>query len=210
MVFLQNLLENAYFIAKMRGLAMVRPASSDLWKALPKTFKCKAYFDQYFYGLFPNSFKPSRVQAMRNPLAKLYKLWGLISGDFLWNVGKCSCWKPTTHNKTSCLIRRRLWRSRTHLLGPVPERPISVNPGLKFLFRFCILHSYALHLVLKAQQYFVSSSYMFLYEKTVLEIWLNPGLNLTVFWGTGLWWCNTPVTSDVLCLCRITDHLPVQ
>ena len=33
MVFHQNLLENAYFIAKMPGLAMVRPASSDLWKA---------------------------------------------------------------------------------------------------------------------------------------------------------------------------------
>ena len=33
MVFQQNLLENASFIAKMPGLAMVRPASSDLWKA---------------------------------------------------------------------------------------------------------------------------------------------------------------------------------
>ena len=56
MVFQQNLLENAYFIAKMPGLAMVRPASSDLWKAPLKTCKCKTYFDQYFYGLFPNSF----------------------------------------------------------------------------------------------------------------------------------------------------------
>ena len=26
---------------------------------------------------------------------------------------------------------------------------------------------------------------MFLDEKTVLEIWLNPGLNLTIFRGTG-------------------------
>ena len=33
MVFQQNLLESAYFIAKMPGLAMVRPASSVLWKA---------------------------------------------------------------------------------------------------------------------------------------------------------------------------------
>ena len=33
MVFQQNLLENAYFITKMPGLAMVRPASSDFWKA---------------------------------------------------------------------------------------------------------------------------------------------------------------------------------
>ena len=33
MVFQQSLLEKAYFIAKMSGLAMVRPASSDFWKA---------------------------------------------------------------------------------------------------------------------------------------------------------------------------------
>ena len=33
MVFQLNLLENVYFISKMPGLAMVRPASSDLWKA---------------------------------------------------------------------------------------------------------------------------------------------------------------------------------
>ena len=33
MVFQQNLLENAYFIAKMPGLVTVRLASSDLWKA---------------------------------------------------------------------------------------------------------------------------------------------------------------------------------
>ena len=30
----------------------------------------------------------------------------------------------------------------------------------------------------KAQQYFVSSSHMFLDKKTLLKIWLNPGLNL--------------------------------
>ena len=42
-----------------------------------------------------------------------------------------------------------------------------------------------LYLVVKAQRYFVTSSYMFLDEKTVLEIWLNPGLNLTIFRGTG-------------------------
>ena len=33
MVFQQNLLQKTYFIAKMSGLAMVRPASSDFWKA---------------------------------------------------------------------------------------------------------------------------------------------------------------------------------
>ena len=50
--------------------------------------------------------------------------------------------------------------------GPVPERPISANPGLKFCSTFCDLLSYVLlretfrviisFLELKAQQYFVS------------------------------------------------------
>ena len=35
-----------------------------------------------------------------------------------------------------------------------------------------------LYLVVKAQRYFVTSSCMSLDEKTVLEIWLNPGLHL--------------------------------
>ena len=37
MVFQQNLLEKSYFIAKMSGLAMVRPISSYFWKA-PRDF----------------------------------------------------------------------------------------------------------------------------------------------------------------------------
>ena len=37
----------------------------------------------------------------------------------------------------------------------------------------------------KRQQYFVSSSYMFLDKKTLLKTWFNPGLNLTIFRGTG-------------------------
>ena len=32
MVFQQKLLEKAYFIDKMTGLAIIRPASSDFWK----------------------------------------------------------------------------------------------------------------------------------------------------------------------------------
>ena len=43
----------------------------------------------------------------------------------------------------------------------------------------------SLNLGLKTQQYFVCLSDMFLDKKTVLEIWLNRGLNLTTFWGTG-------------------------
>ena len=71
-------------------------------------------------------------------------------------------------------------------LGPVPERPNSVNPGLKFCFVFVfyiLMHCLGWHcvlslpfLVVKDQQYFVTSSCMFLDEKSVLEILLNPCL----------------------------------
>ena len=37
----------------------------------------------------------------------------------------------------------------------------------------------------KIQQHFVSSSCMLLADKTLPKIWLNPGLNLTIFQGTG-------------------------
>ena len=77
--------------------------------------------------------------------------------------------------------------------GLVPERPISANPGLKFCSTFCIylpMNCVELHFVLsilylrlKAQQYFASLSYMFLDKKTLLKIWLNLGLNLTIFQG---------------------------
>ena len=89
-------------------------------------------------------------------------------------------------------------------LGPVPERPISVNARLRFWTAFVFyipmhcLHTFCLRtfcvsvsllfLVVKAQQYFVTSSCMLLDEKTVLEIWLNPGLNLPIFRGTGPRW----------------------
>ena len=42
-----------------------------------------------------------------------------------------------------------------------------------------------LYLWVKAQQSFVSSSCMFWAKKTLFKIWLNPGLNLTTFRGTG-------------------------
>ena len=52
--------------------------------------------------------------------------------------------------KNSCLITIYtlgpiVGRSIRAYLAPVPERPISANPGLKILFQFCIyLNSYAL------------------------------------------------------------------
>ena len=41
----------------------------------------------------------------------------------------------------------------------------------------------SLNFKVKTQQYFVSSSDMLLEKKTWLKIWLNPGLNLTIFCG---------------------------
>ena len=40
-----------------------------------------------------------------------------------------------------------------------------------------------LYLVVKAQQHFVN----FLDKKTLLKIWLNPGLKLTIFRGSWPW-----------------------
>ena len=47
-----------------------------------------------------------------------------------------------------------------------------------FKVKFCVIIS------VKAQQHFTSSNCMFLGKKTLLKIWLNPGLNLTIFRGT--------------------------
>ena len=40
MVVQRNLLENAYFIAKMFGQAMIQPANSDFWKAPYEWMEC--------------------------------------------------------------------------------------------------------------------------------------------------------------------------
>ena len=91
---------------------------------------------------------------------------------------------PTLHG---CFFSTNL----VHALGPVPERLISVNSGLKFssvfvlyIPMYCLGNHFVLsllYLVVKAQQYFVPSSCMFFDEKTVLKIWLNPGLNYPSF-----------------------------
>ena len=70
--------------------------------------------------------------------------------------------------------------------GPVPERPISANPGLIFFSLFyiylpmhCLEYHFVLsllYLIVKAQlYYFVRLSYMVLDKETVIKIWL--GLN---------------------------------
>ena len=70
-------------------------------------------------------------------------------------------------------------------LGPVPEWSISTNPGLKFcsifvlnLPMYCLKKNFALslpNLEVKAQQYFVSLSYMFSDKKPCLKFGLIPG-----------------------------------
>ena len=55
------------------------------------------------------------------------------------------------------------------------------------LLNFTILLYFVLSLPsleVKAELYFVSSSYMLLDKKALLKIWLNPGLNVTIFRGT--------------------------
>ena len=54
------------------------------------------------------------------------------------------------------------------------------------LLSYGILCYHIPSLEVKAQLYFVSSSYMLLHKKTLFKIWLNPGLNVTIFRGTAL------------------------
>ena len=49
----------------------------------------------------------------------------------------------------------------------------------------------SLNLGVKTQKYFVSSSNTLLDKKTLLKSWLNPGLRLTIFRGTGKSSCGT-------------------
>ena len=166
------------------------------------------FYENYFYffmfrdvpgcsGMFRHVPECSVFRVLSTPLEKL-----------VLNHPPHSCFKIATW-----FIHHSMEKKRSNLykvvtlgnsLGPVPERPISVNARLRFWTAFVFyipmhcLHTFCLRtfcvsvsllfLVVKAQQYFVTSSCMLLDEKTVLEIWLNPGLNLPIFWGTGPRW----------------------
>ena len=83
--------------------------------------------------------------------------------------------------------------------GRVPERPFTANPGWKFCSTFCIylpMHCLEQRFVLsflffffflkwKRTTVFWKFNYVFLDKKTMLKILLNPGLNLTIFQGSG-------------------------
>ena len=62
-----------------------------------------------------------------------------------------------------------------------------------------------LYLGVKARQYFVSSSCMFLEEKTLLKIWLNPGIN---FRGTVPWAFTVSFSSFkvILTIISVLNH----
>ena len=94
----------------------------------------------------------------------------------------------------------------SRILGPVPERPISANPGLKFCSTFYIyfpmhcLHCKVTFCVIltisqsKGSTEFVSLSSKFEDKNPVLKIWLNLGLNFTLFRrnrAVGFWIWNT-------------------
>ena len=66
--------------------------------------------------------------------------------------------------------------------------PLFVFSCLHMAWWNILCHHYCIYLRVKAQQYFVSLiSCLFLDKKTRLKMWLNLGLSLTIFRGTGLW-----------------------
>ena len=106
-------------------------------------------------------------------------------------------WALTSEIHTRFHIRRQLFERfrwwgggggrEAILRGPVPEKPISTNPGLKVCSFLLFFPSYVLlreKLCLvtvswsRAKKYFVSSSCMFLDEKTLLKLWLNSRVKL--------------------------------
>ena len=62
-------------------------------------------------------------------------------------------------------------------MGPVPARPISVNPGLNFCSVFIFFDSYVL---------FTLSNILYCHYciSELFKNWLNPRLTLTIFRGT--------------------------
>ena len=137
------------------------------------------------YGWFqkkkPAEWFPEKILARKYLAIKILH-WKKIS--FIWRI-------MLEKNLTPLYARKK----KLYYQAPVLERPISFNPGLKLLFHFLYLPSYALlrktfcviitvNLV-ERHNWFVSSEGMFLDKKTLLKIWLNPGLNWTIFRGTG-------------------------
>ena len=134
-----------------------------------------------------HQFSPNKINA--KPEGKVMRINNMTN----WSLNKFSQVKLLGNERDQsgefvcgyCRLKGQLHTCKFNPLGLVPERSISANPGLKFCSSFVIyLPTY---LGVKAQQYFFSSSCMSLDKKTLLKTRLNPGLNLTIFWGTGPW-----------------------
>ena len=99
------------------------------------------------------------------------------------------------------------------------ESPISANPGLKVVFHFFILPLYALSrvtlciLISKPRSTYTTSILQVpgtCYDKKILlKIWLNRGLNLTIYWGTGATEAIrlTPFSTDAIVTAQISCEI---
>ena len=74
-------------------------------------------------------------------------------------------------------------------LGPLLKRLISGSPGLKFCSTFCIyaLLRVTLPVIISFFRSKGTTVFCMFKLQTLLKICLNPGLNFTIFRGTGPW-----------------------
>ena len=103
--------------------------------------------------------------------------------------GEAKRWMTFQTNKRILftLHNRARFLKQKGLLALIQDK--NFTPYFLFYLPICCLKwhfvSSLIFLGVKAQQCFVSSRCMFLEKKTLLKIWLNPGLNLIIFRGTG-------------------------
>ena len=137
----------------------------------------------------------------------------MVSASWLWRIRRGL--EPIKTGEIFWL-NNKLFRST----GPGSrESPISAKPGLKFLFHFCILPLYALPrvtfyiFITKPRSKYTTS---ILYvpgtcydKKTLLNIWLNPGLNLTIYSRTGVTEeiRLTPFSTDAIVTAQISSEI---
>ena len=144
---------------------------------------------------------------------KLFQNSCMVSASWLWRIRRGL--EPIKTGEIFWL-NNKLFRST----GPGSrESPISAKPGSKFLFHFCILPLYALPRVTfyifitkTWSKYTTSILYVpgTCYDKrTLLKIWLNPGLNLTIYSGTGVTEeiRLTPFSTDAIVTAQISSGI---
>ena len=112
------------------------------------------------------------------------------------NTGVWALFKPDAQVIPDSVIReifdcgiRNLEKFFVWNPGPVPERQISANPGLMLYLPSYALLRVTFCVMITASQRKGSTVFSKLWlhvvdKKTVLKIWLNPGLNLAILRGT--------------------------